>query len=474
MSASDPRSTTDTLPAVELALPKQTIASDAATGARPERLVASRAQGAVLALGRRAIASPDPDVLIHDAARLIAEIAGTEFALIARCEDDTRQRLMPVVSDVTNLAPDDSADGTTLADLAANRAHPIVVPDLLHSDVYSDRYLVRSQIRGALVVPLRLQNASFGALGACSHRRVDFEVDAIYVAETIAHLVATTLAHYRSEALLRQSRRLTETLYDTIDAIVLVVDASGCVQTMNRACTEITGFTHSDFMDRPAWAVLAPPSETQTYRDAIARLTTTGPPFALEATLLTKHSEHRTIAWRFAASPASGNESQAFMLTGIDITKQRRAEERAERAKKALAHLRSTDIGAADGDRRPDSLPSESGRSGELASGHRVTETERRLKPRRPFPYQQNIAYMSGNAYPVEDDFCEVRCRDIAAGGFSFVSAEPPRNERLVIALGSPRHLTYLTARVVHVTEGLEDGETAHLVGCQYTGRAPT
>lgn len=440
---------------------------DAGSRSRAERPAASRTHDAVLALGRRAVAAPDPNVLINDAARLIAEIAGTEFALIAQSEDTERQRLVDVTPDATAPAPDVATDGTTLADLATNQAHPIVVPDLLHSTVYSDRYLARNDVRGALIVPLRLQNASFGALGACSCHRIDFEVDAIYVAETIAHLVATTLAHSHSESLLQESRRLAETLNNTIDAIVLVVDSSGCVLTINRACTEITGFARDDFMDRPVWTVLAPPKEIPAYQDAVAQLAA-GRPVAFEATLLTKHSEHRIVAWRIAASQTSDNEPRTFILTGIDITKQRLAEERAERAKRALAHLRTT------GGEATDLAPSESGRSGELASGRRLTETERRQKPRRPFPYRQNIAYMTGSTYPGEEDFCEVRCRDIAAGGFSFVSSAPPQNDRLVIALGSPRHLTYLTARVVHVTQIVEDSQIVHLVGCQYTGRAPS
>ncbi len=325
------RSTTSTLPPCT-----EPVSTEVDNRSRAERPIASRAQDAVLALGRRAIAAPDPNLLIDDAARLIAEIAGTEFALIARSEDATRQCLVGVATDATAPVPDVDTDGTTLADLATDQAHPIVVPDLLHSNVYSDRYLTRHDIRAALIVPLRLQNASFGALGACSCRRIDFEVDAIYVAETIAHLVATTLAHYRSESLLQENRRLT----DTIDAIVLVVNSSGWVQTINRACTEITGFTRDDFMDRPVWTVLAPPKEIQAYQDAIGQLAD-GRPVAFEATLLTKHSDHRIVAWRIAASPARDNEPRSIMLTGIDITKQRLAEERAGRAKRALAHLRS-------------------------------------------------------------------------------------------------------------------------------------
>lgn len=471
MSRSDPSATTPVLPSANHTLSEEARRADPLGTFDAARPAISRAQDAVLALGRRAVAAPDPDVLVSDAARMIAEIAGTEFALIARSESGAGQRLVPVTEEAENPTGDSDAEGPRLAESASKRAHPIVVPDLLHCDVYSDRYLAQNNIRGALVVPLRLQNASFGALGACSSHRIDFEVDAIYVAETIAHLVATTLAHYRSEALFQESRRVSEMLYDTVDAIVVVIDSSGLVQKTNRGCAEISGFNRDDFRDRPVWSVLAPPEEMGAYRDAIARLATAGPPLALEASLLTKHSQRRVIAWRFAASPAVNNAKRCFLLTGIDITKQRRAEERAERAKKALAHLRPADP-AAWGKNGPECEPS--GRSGELASGRRPTESERRLKPRRPFPYRQNVAFMTGLSYPREDEFIEVRCRDIAAGGFSFVSPQLPESHRLVVALGSPRHLTYLTARVVHVTEFVENNTTGHLVGCQYTGRAPS
>lgn len=466
MSASD-LSLTHPAPAI-VAPPAQPESPDPASEPLGARAVRSRAQDAVLALGRRAVAVPDADLLLIDAARLIGEIAGTEFALIDRTGSGGSQHLVDLAGNVVGNV---SADGEGLANMASHEAHPIVVPDLPHSPIYSDRSLEKHGVRAALIVPLRLQHTSFGALGACSKQKIDFEVDAIYVAETIAHLVATTLAHYRSETLLQESLRATETLYDTLDAIVLGVDSQGRVQTMNRASTEITGFSANELRDRHIWSVLAPPDEVAAYRGAMATLVATGPPLALEASLLTKHSDRRTVAWRFGQSPAMSNGSPSFLFTGIDITEQRRAEQRAERAKKALAHLRET--GPDDSDAAENELRL-AGRSGELASGYRPTDTERRFTPRRPFPYRQNVAYMTGNAYPCEECFSEVRCRDIAAGGFSFVSPQPPDSDKLVVALGSPRHLTYLTARVVHVTETVDGNELVHLIGCQYTGRAPS
>ena len=48
----------------------------------------SRREAAMLALGRRAVASPDVAVLMHDAASLIAETLGAEFFGVARTLPD--------------------------------------------------------------------------------------------------------------------------------------------------------------------------------------------------------------------------------------------------------------------------------------------------------------------------------------------------------------------------------------------------
>jgi len=154
MLPSDTHSNTDALTSLD-----EPSDAEANMQSRTERPAASRAHDAVLALGRRAIAAPDPNVLIDDAARLIAEIAGTNLALIARGETGTRQTLVPITSGADPSTQDLASEGTSLANYAIDEAHPIVVPDLLNSNLYSDRYLEHNNIRGALIVPLRLQNA---------------------------------------------------------------------------------------------------------------------------------------------------------------------------------------------------------------------------------------------------------------------------------------------------------------------------
>ena len=437
-----------------------------------------RAYDAVLALGRRAIVQPEADVLLEDAARLIAEVAGGDWALIGHWGHPVEQRLLGTVPHVEAPKTHAAVGYETLTGLALDQARPIIVPDMSTSEICRDPWLRKAGVRSALIVPLQLDNTKFGALGACCCEPVEFEVDALCVAETISHLVATTLAHYRSETMLHQQQQLTVTFYDTVDALVLVISPDGRVKTVNRACRELTGFEVDDFGDRPVWDVLAPADEGHLYRNAVARLLASESQSAQEATMMTKHGERRTVAWRFGIPPTEQGAPGALILTGVDVTEQRQAETQAERAKRALAEMQ---LELAE-QRTPDRRQSASGSRGSGASAddtgaaasreRRTGVSDRRRKPRRPYPYQQNIAYIRDNNYPTASDFFEVRCCDIAAGGFSFYSPVPPKSKQLVVALGSPSHLTYLTSRVVHVTQVVRDGEIVHLVGCQYTGRA--
>ena len=93
-------------------------------------------------------------------------------------------------------------------------------------------------------------------------------------------------------------------------------------------------------------------------------------------------------------------------------------------------------------------------------------------KPRRNFPYIQLIAPIRNGVLPQRSAFREIRCRDIAAGGFSFLAPEVPSETELVVAFGVGTNLTFLTAKVVHTASQTHNGKSVYTIGCQYTGRA--
>lgn len=105
-----------------------------------------------------------------------------------------------------------------------------------------------------------------------------------------------------------------------------------------------------------------------------------------------------------------------------------------------------------------------------------VTETanaERRRHQRQPFACLRRVAAYDGVSFPTEGDFCDVRCRDLSAGGVSFLIQDRPPSGLLAIDLaGSAQAAPCLVAaRVVHC-EGMSGVSGAWcLVGCAFVKR---
>lgn len=100
---------------------------------------------------------------------------------------------------------------------------------------------------------------------------------------------------------------------------------------------------------------------------------------------------------------------------------------------------------------------------------HRLVEHEEsprdgRMHDRYPYPRMQLMAPMFGGRLPDPAAFREVRCFDLSATGFSYLSPTAPESGDLVIVLGTSPNLTYFKAEVVHE-------RPYRLIGCQFTGR---
>jgi PAS domain S-box-containing protein len=447
-------------------------------------------QRAIVAMGRRAIAPPELPVLMQDAAALLADVLGAPYSLVAELTSDSRpESLQLTLRKSGGTGPDaviyqaETTGGDSLVGYVLQVAHPVVVADLSAEKRLGDRLLRRHGIRSALAVPLRLQDRSFGALAACSDHPHAFDDEDLLFAETIAHLVTTTIGRTRAEKSLADERRLANGVLQTVDALVLVLDGRGQIVTINQACQRLTGFAPEEARGRYFWNVFCVAKQVDFCRRHLEELRERKSPVEYESLLLTKHSQQRQIAWACSAILAADGSLESIIATGVDITEQRRAQEEAERAvrvaeqarqvvaralfaaERAGAHPfpdRAADFFPADG-------PQPAGRAGQLAP---LTPAERRRHPRRSFPYKQRIAAVVDGKLPDRQTFVDVQCRDVAASGFSFLSPTPPASDTLVVALGIPPSVTYLVAQVVHVTRVQKHGELKYLIGCTYVGRA--
>lgn len=100
-----------------------------------------------------------------------------------------------------------------------------------------------------------------------------------------------------------------------------------------------------------------------------------------------------------------------------------------------------------------------------------IRGTDRRTVVRLRFPHKQFVAPYHGGCIPSRASFKEVVCRDISEQGFSFLATCPPDFEMLVVALGVPPELTYMTARIVNRVRVSDGPIPLYRIGCRFTGR---
>ena len=298
--------------------------------------------------------------------------------------------------------------------------------------------------------------------------------------EMVAHLISTTIARSRTEKAFAEERRLATGVLQATGALVLILDKQGRITDINASVEQATGFSLSQVKNRPIWSVFSVPGEAGPFRAALERLSGGDPRIEHECTLLTKHSERRSVAWSCAVAPGPDGPLESIIATGVDVTEQRQAEQRAERAekeaeaawseiKKSIDSLPDIDSGLAESD---DGVPVAAEKLAKMDRHGKVAHDERRRGFRRSYRYHQMVAPIVNGKLPRQSEFIRVCCQDISGGGFSYLASEPPVSDAIIVALGSTPKLTYVAAQVAHVTRIERGGKKTYVVGCSYTGRA--
>jgi hypothetical protein len=140
---------------------------------------------------------------------------------------------------------------------------------------------------------------------------------------------------------------------------------------------------------------------------------------------------------------------------------------------KAVASQRRIEPRQADPPHREQAPQAEGNEAGEAPTSNdlRLSPTDCRQEIRHCCRVTHLIAPYDNGRLPTRDQFQAYEGRDISSKGFSFAATSPPSFSSLVVAIGQPPKLTYLTARVANVAEAHENGRRYHRIGCAFTGR---
>lgn len=142
-------------------------------------------------------------------------------------------------------------------------------------------------------------------------------------------------------------------LIETIDAIVVVLDAEGKIRYVNQVFGEITGYNREELENTDWFEALTPKDRYPQVWEEFQRLTAAGTLDRFENPILTKSGEERYIVWRNSVLHRRGKVIGTASI-GIDISERKRVEEALrDSEEKLLAVFMSVPVGIAVSD--PDS-----------------------------------------------------------------------------------------------------------------------
>lgn len=455
----------------------------------------ARQREAILAFGRRVVSRPNVTVLTQDAVALVAEMLQVD--VVGYVSELGEQQFTLLLSSPNFECDSDRhtlyytrLDSASLAGRAMETTLPVVCQDLNSDTSIADPQLVDLGISAAVAVPLQLHGDTLGALAVFSREARSFGAQEILFAETIAHLLATTIARVRAEQSLDSARTLLDAVVNNTDTCVIAMGCDGRIRQVNKCCEEWSGIDSEELLDRPYWNTFVAAEELAVVRGAFQEALSGAPPKKFESWFQPSTGATRRVAWSPGVKRAPDGTVEEVIFSGTDITHTVELEKRArqlaaenERARRAIEELKQQveDLTAiASSPTEPSQpVPAERVEGRSWLHGvrpfekipHAPVEVERRLSPRRAYPYFQKIAPVSHGRLPAKEQFREVPFRDISSGGVSFLLWYEPDFQQLVVELGRGRHVARLSADVVWVRRVRDGDSDSFLVGCKFTGR---
>lgn len=143
--------------------------------------------------------------------------------------------------------------------------------------------------------------------------------------------LAGLLRPYRSRRLrLRELSELNAALFDTVGAILMVLDRQGCIVRFNRAAQDFVGYGFEQVRGRPFfWARFLPQDQRQAVLDVFARLLGGEGLARHDNPWVGRHGEQRMFEWHNSLLRDAAGRTQYVVTLGVDVTEARRAIEQA-------------------------------------------------------------------------------------------------------------------------------------------------
>ncbi len=141
----------------------------------------------------------------------------------------------------------------------------------------------------------------------------------------------------RIEQALRHQRDFAESLVETAQVIVLVLDTEGRIVRFNRYFEEISGYSLEEARGKEWFQTFLPPRDHERIRQAFGRAVSDVPTVGNVNPIVTKAGAEREIEWYSKTLRDAEGEITGVLATGHDITARLELEEQFRQAQKLEA-----------------------------------------------------------------------------------------------------------------------------------------
>jgi PAS domain S-box-containing protein len=209
----------------------------------------------------------------------------------------------------------------------------------------ADQTLLDEGVRAYAIVPLIAQNDLIGTLNLGLDRPTSFDPEQVDIALEVASELAVAIQQARlleqvrryttgleqqvaeQTADLTQERDFISAVFDTVSALVIVLDRKGRIVRLNRACEQLTGYSFDELQGKLLWEKLILSDEVESVRASYEQLLTGEFPIRHDFYLIGKNDVHHLVSWTNAVLFEKMGSVKYIICTGIDITKRMQAEE---------------------------------------------------------------------------------------------------------------------------------------------------
>jgi PAS domain S-box-containing protein len=130
----------------------------------------------------------------------------------------------------------------------------------------------------------------------------------------------------QAQEALQEERNLVSAIFDTVSALVIVLDREGRIVRFNRACAQMTGYRLEESAGTHIWDLFVAPAEAGEFRTLFFQICDKLPRTEHESCWVTRGGKERVIAWSAAVLPGAKQTPTYIIVSGIDVTEQRRAQ----------------------------------------------------------------------------------------------------------------------------------------------------